>query len=284
MYLFFVMLAAMAFNANFAQEVSTPYVSIICFLFVTPTILLDRTWRVTLCCTLMLLLAIVFSYMYKSRAFFQSDLTNVLTYYFAGNILGINIRRIRLKGFDTTRILALERNTDPLTNLSNRRRLFEYLHRGIKDSLMRPTGMFMIDIDKFKLFNDTYGHRSGDMCLRAIGQCFEKFGRMNNLKFFRYGGEEFCALCWTKNYSELGVAGAELVEAVRELSIPFTTEESVADVVTISLGFSKFTKDDPYNFEDMIKITDSALYKAKNGGRNRVVGAEESMWNFVDHL
>ena len=273
-YFFFVGFLAFTLCANFSSRELKEYVSAICAVFIIPVLILDRSYRVNIFTGLAYAVCLWLSYKCKGLEMFKNDIVNLTMWYIAGIFVGKSIRVSRLRGFDTERILTIERNTDSLTKLANRRKLFEYLRRGNESALMRPTGMFMIDIDKFKQYNDHYGHRAGDICLGIIGKCFEDFGQKNKLKFFRYGGEEFCALCWTKDYMELAACAEDLLQAVRDLKILFNIDGTASGVVTISLGYAAFDRDDgEYNFENMIKVTDAALYSAKSHGRNCARGA-----------
>lgn len=273
-YLFFTLYFCFSIVANYSNDKVQEYVSVVVALFMIPLLILDRTWRVNLFVGAALACSLFFSHRLKSDDFFRADIINLILYTFAGLVMGKSMRLNRLRGFDAERTLTMERNTDSLTNLPNRRKLFEHLRMGINSLLTRPTGMFMIDIDHFKLYNDNFGHRSGDICLGVIGHCFADFGEKNQIKFFRYGGEEFCALCWSKNYEQLGDAAEKLLQEVRELSIDFKVPENESGIVTISLGFAAFDQTAmEYDFERMIKVADGALYKAKEEGRNRACGA-----------
>ncbi|MBR5965527.1 MAG: GGDEF domain-containing protein [Treponema sp.] len=273
-YFFFTMYLAFTLCANYLSGQIKEYVSAICAVFMFPVLILDRTYRVNTFATVAMAICLVLSYKFKTAALFANDCINLFMYYFAGMAVGRSVRLSRLRGFDTERILTVERNTDSLTKLANRRKLFEYLRRGDENSMLRPTGMFMIDIDKFKQYNDHYGHRAGDICLGLVGKCFAEFGEKNKVKFFRYGGEEFCGLCWTKDYMELASCAEDLLQAVRDLRILFNIDGTSSGIVTISVGYASFERDDKvFNFENMIKITDAALYSAKSHGRNCARGA-----------
>lgn len=273
-YLFFALYMCFAISANFAYTRDQEYVSVVVAIFMIPLLLLDRSWRVNTLVSVSLAAAVFLSHKIKDPHFFSSDLVNLCVYAFAGIVMGKSIRMNRLRGFEAARVLMVERNTDSLTKLPNRRKLFEHLRMGVSSLLMRPTGMFMIDIDHFKQYNDHFGHRAGDVCLGLIGGCFANFAEKHKMKLFRYGGEEFCGLCWSKNYEELGQAAEELLQAVRELKIEFAIPENQSGIVTISLGWATFDQNSmDYDFERMIKTTDAALYQAKTSGRNRACGA-----------
>ena len=273
-YSFFVLYSCFTLMANYSNVEMQVYVSVVAALFMIPILILDRTWRVNLLVGIALAASLVLSCKFKPKAIFRADVINLVMYTFAGIITGKSFRLNRLKGFEAERVLTVERNTDSLTKLANRRKLFEYLRRGNESLFLRPTGMFMIDIDHFKQYNDHYGHRAGDICLGIIGKCFAEFGEKHKIKFFRYGGEEFCALCWSKDYLELAACAEELLQAVRNLNIIFNIDGNSSGVVTISLGYAAFDRNElDYDFECMIKITDAALYSAKSHGRNCSRGA-----------
>lgn len=273
-YIFFALYLCFAISANFGYDRDQEYVSAVVAIFMLPLLLLDRAWRINLLVAVSLAVSAFLSYRLKDRHFFSSDMVNLCVYAFAGIVMGKSVRMNRLNGFEAARVLTVERNTDSLTKLANRRNLFERLRRGNESLLQRPTGMFMIDIDNFKKYNDHYGHRAGDICLGMIGRCFADFGEKNALTFFRYGGEEFCALCWSKDYMELAAAAEALLQAVRDLRITFNVEDNASGIVTISLGYAAFDQTDlSYDFESMIKTADAALYSAKSHGRNCARGA-----------
>lgn len=275
LYVYFALYLTFALVVSYANDFKQEYVSVVCVIFIIPILLLDRSYRVNIFTTAALAVALYISYSKKSSHIFSQDIVNLVVYYFAGMTMGFSVRRSRLRGYDTERVLTYERNTDSLTKLANRRKLFEYLQRGNESLLMRPTGMFMIDIDDFKKYNDHYGHRAGDICLGLIGKCFSEFGEKRKMKFFRYGGEEFCGLCWSMDYMELASCAEELLQAVRDLRILFNVDGvSRGGIVTISVGYAFFDREkNDYNFETMIKITDAALYSAKSHGRNCARGA-----------
>ncbi len=273
-YLFFTLYLAFALFVSYANDFKQEYVSVVCVVFIIPILILDKSYRVDIFTTAALFVSLYVSYSKKPANIFSQDIVNLLVYYFAGMVMGRSVRLSRLKGYDTERVLTIERNTDSLTKLANRRKLFEYLRRGNESLLMRPTGMFMIDIDNFKKYNDHYGHRAGDICLGLVGKCFNEFGEKHKMKFFRYGGEEFCGLCWSMDYMELASCAEELLQAIRDLRILFNIDGPNRGIVTISIGYASFPREkNDYNFETMIKITDAALYSAKSHGRDCARGA-----------
>jgi diguanylate cyclase (GGDEF)-like protein/PAS domain S-box-containing protein len=162
---------------------------------------------------------------------------------------------------------------DGLTGLYNRRHFSEQLarewNRARREHL--PLSLFMIDIDHFKRFNDTYGHLAGDQCIKLVADTIKRcFARGSDL-VARYGGEEFVALAAGVDRRQARERAELLREAIREL----TGERNgrSAQLVTVSVGLATMTPDERLVPEDMLEAADRALYQAKRQGRDRVVVA-----------
>lgn len=177
--------------------------------------------------------------------------------------------------------LAHLSETDPLTGLNNRRKLESGLeeewrrHRWAR----RPLSAIMLDVDHFKAFNDAYGHRAGDECLRRVGSVIVDCLRRSGDLAARYGGEEFIVIL-PETDAEGAAAAAEAIRAaVQAAAIPHAG--ATADVVTVSIGAAtaRFDGDDanrggaPQTAESLVDTADRALYAAKRAGRNRVFAA-----------
>jgi diguanylate cyclase (GGDEF)-like protein len=127
------------------------------------------------------------------------------------------------------------------------------------------------DIDHFKLVNDTYGHATGDVVIKELGEILNRLKRETDV-VARFGGEEFCVLC-----EETDTAGAvQLAERVRQEVERTTFETEVGKLqVTCSLGVATFPEH-ARTRERLFETADRALYKAKHAGRNRVEAAERA--------
>ena len=268
-YCFILYLYAFGFFVSFAS-IAEPHAatSIICFQIIFPLLIFDRSIRVNLLVLSVCIIHTVLAYIYKDPATFKLDLFNGITFTLLGIAIGEYERYQRIIAFEKDRILRWQKDTDMLTVLPNRRRLFERLTE-IQNNQEPLNGLFMIDIDHFKDFNDTLGHQAGDECLKMLGKCFADFGKQNEFEFYRYGGEEFCALTAKYNYDELGKMAEALRAKVQNLGIPFESEP--LKVVTISVGYTDHVKGARY--EKTIKNADDALYKAKRAGRNCIEGS-----------
>jgi diguanylate cyclase (GGDEF)-like protein len=158
---------------------------------------------------------------------------------------------------------------DGLTQIHNQRYLTEFLEREVVRSQRhdRPLSVLMLDIDKFKSINDTFGHLCGDFVLRELAGIIRGSVRKEDL-FARYGGEEFTVVLVETN-AEGAVAVAERIrESVEAHQFRF---ESTPVKLTISIGVSTTSGDHNMTPAGLLKTADEKLYEAKRTGRNRVV-------------
>ena len=155
---------------------------------------------------------------------------------------------------------------DALTNLNNRRQFEIRLKQEIATTKRQKTPLcaMMIDIDFFKKVNDTYGHASGDEVLRTAASVIKAQLRESDIPA-RYGGEEFAVLLPYTHIEEAVIVGERLRKAFEETPI-FVDKKNIN--VTISMGLAEFGQEE--NGEELFKRADSALYEAKESGRNRV--------------
>ncbi|MCI0521443.1 MAG: diguanylate cyclase, partial [Chloroflexi bacterium] len=158
--------------------------------------------------------------------------------------------------------------TDPLTGLYNRRGLAELGAREMERARRynRPLAAIMLDIDHFKVFNDTYGHPAGDLALCILAERGLRSLRELDI-LARYGGEEFFILLPENDLDGAFQAAERLRLAICET--PFTFQEKSA-CLTISLGVCR-ADEDTHSLDDLIARSDMALYLAKQGGRNKAV-------------
>ncbi|HVL00640.1 MAG TPA: diguanylate cyclase [Dongiaceae bacterium] len=163
--------------------------------------------------------------------------------------------------------------TDELTGAYNRRHFNQQFEQAFANHLRlrTPFALCMIDIDHFKLYNDTYGHQAGDEVLQQISRCLASRLQRSNDFLFRLGGEEFAILLSVDNPPAKCMPFVDsLRKAIEQLSIVHSG--NAAGVVTASFGL--LTLDQPSDLQRAAEVyarTDELLYQAKTGGRNRVV-------------
>jgi len=179
---------------------------------------------------------------------------------------------------ETKRLMESLRDStllDPMTGLHNRRFLEEYVETLVA-SVQRKrahVAILMLDLDYFKMVNDTYGHDAGDAVLKALSTVLKQSVRASDL-VIRYGGEEFLIIL----IDSAGEVADQVAENIR-LAVENLKVQVAGTVLrkTISIGISDFPADSE-TFWQAVKFADIALYQAKEQGRNRVIRFKSSMW------
>jgi diguanylate cyclase (GGDEF)-like protein len=164
---------------------------------------------------------------------------------------------------------------DPMTSLNNRRFLEEYVDTLVANCQRNDTCLtvMMLDLDHFKMVNDTYGHDAGDAVLKGLSKVLRQSVRSSDL-VIRYGGEEFLIIL----VNAVGEPADQVAEKIRAAVEQMETQVGAATLrKTISIGVADFPTDSD-TFWQAVKFADVALYQAKESGRNRVVRFESNMW------
>ncbi len=164
---------------------------------------------------------------------------------------------------------------DPMTGLNNRRFLEEYVETLVANVQRRNSHLtiLMLDLDYFKMVNDTYGHDAGDTVLKALSKVLRQAVRSSDM-VIRYGGEEFMIILLDSPASEGERIAENIRLAVEQLKVPVGTTSLSK---TISIGIADFPGDCD-TFWQAVKFADVALYRAKATGRNRVIRFTPDMW------
>ncbi len=159
---------------------------------------------------------------------------------------------------------------DPLTQIPNRRHFFEIASHEIEraNRYKRPMSLVIFDIDRFKAVNDTYGHIAGDHVLKTVAaRC--RYELRDTDTVARYGGEEFVMLMPETSYAQALL----VVERLRVCISEAPVESDVGPIpISVSLGFDSCDEMFAGSLEKLLDRADQALYVAKRGGRNRVIG------------
>jgi two-component system, cell cycle response regulator len=178
--------------------------------------------------------------------------------------MGLALENARL--YRATLMMSI---TDGLTGLYNARYFYERLEVELSRAKRyeRPLTLFMLDIDLFKRFNDTYGHLVGDEALKWLSGMLRSGIREPDTAA-RYGGEEFCVILPETDEEHAGVLAERIRHSIAETPMELASDLPVMHI-TVSIGFASLT-DDVNTTEELVKRADRALYKAKQEGRNRV--------------
>jgi diguanylate cyclase (GGDEF)-like protein/PAS domain S-box-containing protein len=161
---------------------------------------------------------------------------------------------------------------DPLTGLFNRRYLEETMARELRrgERRGRPVGVLMLDLDRFKLCNDTYGHSAGDAVLREWGEFLRRSARAEDV-LSRYGGEEFVVAMPEIDADEIVRRAEDIREGIKHLHVQHG--DRVIGGLSVSVGVALFPQHGT-TVETLVRAADAALYRAKVAGRDRVVLAD----------
>ncbi len=164
--------------------------------------------------------------------------------------------------------LRLESIRDPLTGISNRRYLDEYLDSCWKWSLeeSKPFALVLMDVDSFKAYNDNYGHPAGDKVLKSIATLLKNSVDSSHGTIARYGGEEFCAVLIEKSEQQVRWWCKEVLDEIALLEIEHKYTER--GYVSISIGVAFGTAADYHQLRQFFQIADTELYRSKSAGKN----------------
>lgn len=180
----------------------------------------------------------------------------------------LRLRELYVTVQEQNRQLQEMANRDGLTGLYNHR----YFHEQLSQDFLRAKryhenlSCILFDIDFFKKFNDTYGHQTGDVVLRALATVIQRATRESDLAA-RYGGEEFAIVLY---YTD-GAAAYQAAERLRTMVESHEVQDNGNVLrVTISVGVATFPHERVHDSKELIDYADQTLYKAKDNGRNRV--------------
>ncbi len=184
-----------------------------------------------------------------------------------GKEIGLALGNLRLR--ESLRAQSIR---DPLTGLFNRRYMSETLERERYRSRRQELsfGVIMIDIDHFKRFNDRHGHEAGDVVLREVGKFLQTRARREDI-VCRYGGEEFVVVLSETSLEVTRRRAEELCEEIKQLRLRH--DGQVLETLSMSFGVAAFPEHGKFE-KDILRAADTALYRAKAGGRDRVEVAE----------
>lgn len=178
-----------------------------------------------------------------------------------------------VREIELMRQLELLSISDGLTGLYNRRYFDSKILEEVRRADRQSHNLFLavLDVDNLKAINDKYGHLAGDKLLQAVGVTIKQCIRENVDWPFRYGGDEFCVILTQVSKDQALMTAERFIQSFNKKKLPLTG---------LSIGLARFIRSPAKKWTtdifDLIKRADSALYKAKNGGRNRVVVDKEN--------
>jgi diguanylate cyclase (GGDEF)-like protein len=219
----------------------------------------------------------LFGHAIQSNGYY--DVLNIFLTGLISMTLNWYIAHVLIRGIITSRSLEKERNHfledsthDQLTGLNNRRSYDQSIefYTSVCRHVHQTVCVVMMDVDYFKLYNDFYGHQKGDVVLQSIGTVLKQISEDEHIFSARVGGEEFIML-WTENrLAEAERVVLKLRQMIIDLKIDHE-KSTVAPYVTASFGLYVMRGGSLDDAADLYQAADSALYKAKESGRDRIV-------------
>lgn len=182
-----------------------------------------------------------------------------------------------IKLYNFRRQIELQSNTDQLTGIPNRRQYDDYSIKKWNEAirLQVPFSVCMFDIDRFKVYNDTFGHPAGDKVIAAVAKTAASCLKRGTDFLARYGGEEFVGILLGDSSDKAFAHLKRIRQEIEDLHIPH--DPSVSQWVTVSVGGVTVIPQRESSYASYLKIADTMLYDAKKSGRNRVFWADEKM-------
>ena len=243
---------------------SVPATTFIVFLLITPMFMIDKPFFMTIeLCAASAVFLVWMSYI-KDPRIWMMDLVNVCCFTIVGIFLNCIANAVRIREFVLKREISIQKDTDEMTGLKNKGALTREINEFLQNPLTSKGIMFMLDIDRFKAINDTYGHDIGDSVIWQLGNCLgTKFTGSEIIG--RFGGDEF--IVFIKNTDDISSAknlAAELVkEASEKITLPVENEK-----ISISIGIALYQGAEK-TYSEIFKKADLAMYKSKADKNNR---------------
>ena len=242
----------------------TPAITFIAFLLITPMFMIDKPFFMTIELCAASAVFLIWMYNVKTYDVWLLDMINVLIFTAVGIFLHIIANSIRIKEFVLRRTISIQKDMDEMTGLKNK----GALTREINDYLANETTdkgiMILLDVDKFKLINDTFGHDVGDQVIQQIGS-FLKDKFIDQAIAGRFGGDEF--IVFLKDTDDPDTAyriAGDIIQGVSEsVVLPDQGRK-----VSASVGCAVYTGSEK-NYSELLKKADIALYRSKADPINR---------------
>ena len=235
-----------------------PATTFIVFLLIAPLFMIDKPFFMAIELSVAAIIFLVFMHGIKPQNIWYIDLVNVGTFTVVGIFLNVIANAIRIREFVLTRTINIQKDMDEMTGLKNKGALTREINQFLEDETKTKGIMFMLDIDRFKMINDTYGHDIGDSVISQLGAFLGTFF-INNEIVGRFGGDEF--IIFIKDTDDLEVARkkAEEIAMGAAANVLLPVEE---ETISVSIGVAIYHGLER-NYSELFKKADIALYKSK---------------------
>lgn len=230
----------------------------IVLLLTTPMFMIDNPFFMAIELSTASAVFLIWMYYVKPYSVWQIDLVNVITFAIVGIFLNIIANSIRIKEFVLTREINIQKDTDELTGLKNKGALTREINEFLADESRNKGIMLLLDVDRFKSINDTYGHDIGDRVIIQLGSFLGSKATDRDIAG-RFGGDEFIVFIKDTDDAETACRiSDEIVKGVSEtVELPDRQQR-----VSISIGIAVYQGVEK-NYSEIFKKADTALYQSK---------------------
>ncbi len=247
------------------NNAAVPATTFIALLLITPVFIIDRPFFMAIELSAAATVFVLWMQSVKAHDVWVVDVVNVIIFTIVGIFLSIISNAVRVREFVLTRKINIQKDTDELTGLKNKGALTREINAFLADEAKNKGILFILDVDRFKAINDTYGHDVGDRVIEQIGSLLGGMFTRDEI-VGRFGGDEFIVFIKdTNDRDEAGRKAADLVTGASEnVSLPNDGKKvSISVGVAIYRGFEK-------EYSEIFKKADVALYQSKADPENRV--------------
>ena len=241
-----------------------PATTFIVLLLVTPMFMIDKPYFMAIELTVASTVYMIWMYQVKPHDVWRMDLINVASYLLVGVFIHIIANSLRIKEFVLTKAINIQKDTDDMTGLKNKGSLTREINAYLTDAAKDKGILLVLDIDRFKGINDTYGHDIGDSVIRQMG-LFLRDTFTDREIVGRFGGDEFIVFIKDTDCAE------QAGEIARNLVLGTAKNVLLPDgdqTVSVSVGIAVYHGAEK-NYSEIFKKADIALYQAKADGDKR---------------
>ena len=240
-------------------------VTFIVFLLVTPMFMIDKPFFMTIELNAASAIFLIWMRGIKPYDVWRLDLYNLITYAVIGSFLNVIANAIRIREFVLTRKINIQKDTDEMTGLKNKGSLTREINAFLAGNGNDKGMMLILDVDRFKSINDTYGHDVGNQVIvQLVHFLAAKFTHAHEITG-RFGGDEFIVFIKDTNDPDTArrIASDIVTGVSKTVALP-----NKAQTVSISIGISMYHGHGK-NYSELFKKADTALYQAKADSQNR---------------
>ena len=236
-----------------------PATMFIVLLIITPMFMIDKPYFMGIELSAASVVFLFWMYGVKPYDVWQIDLINVVIFLVVGFFIHIIANSIRIKEFVLRRTINIQKDTDDLTGLKNKGALTRAINEYLADRTKDKGILFLLDIDRFKSINDTYGHDVGDSVIRQMGELLSEYFKNGEIAG-RFGGDEFIFFVKDTDDADLARKIADDVASGAHEKIELPDKEQKIDV---SIGIALYHGIEK-NYSEIFKKADVALYEVKS--------------------